>query len=187
MTISIDYGNTNIIDIEQSDLTLVSGTLYELDTDAFRLTLKDLEDDEIGIAFPSTHSHNTEVTVAGVTFARVIEILTPYSVRFEDTGSAYSVRLVGSNNNLFDVDSGILVPTDQVTVISGNSAGLQTVASGSGLSTEQATQLVEIYTRLGLNIADPITDTTNGIDSDSGDIEIVRTGDGETTSTLTRQ
>ena len=105
MTISIDWGNTNIIDIEQSDLTLISGTLFELDVDAFRLTLKGLEDDEAGIAFVRTHNHNTEVTVAGTTFARIVEILAPYSVRFEDL--AYSVRLAGANNNIFDVESGI--------------------------------------------------------------------------------
>lgn len=48
-------------------------------------------------------------------------------------------------------------------------------------------ELNDVYTRLGLNLADPITDTTAGIDSASGDIDITRTGDGETTSTLTRQ
>ena len=34
------------------------------------------------------------------------------------------MRLEGSNNNIFDVENGILVPTSLVTVISGNSAGL---------------------------------------------------------------
>ncbi len=61
------------------------------------------------------------------------------------------------------------------------------VDTGSGLTAAQSTQLAEIYKRLGLDIADPITDTTAGIDSGSGDINIDRTGDGETTSTLTRQ
>ena len=48
-------------------------------------------------------------------------------------------------------------------------------------------KLNEIYTRLGLQLGNAITDTTAGIDSADGDIDINRTGDGETTSTLTRQ
>jgi hypothetical protein len=121
MAISVNW-NTKVIFVPQVDLVLVSGTLYELDTNAFRLELKDLEDDE-GIPFLDTHRHNTEVTVAGTTFARVIEIINGYSIEFED--GQYSVRLVGSNNNFFDVDNGILVQ-NQVQVIPGNSAGLIT-------------------------------------------------------------
>ena len=128
MAITIDYGNTNIIFVPQADLTLVTGSLYELDVNAFRLTLKDLEDDEAGMAFPLTHIHNTEVTVAGTTFARTVEIIAPYSVEFED--GQYSVRLVGANNNIFDVENGILV-RNQVSVIPTNSAGL-IVGSGTG-------------------------------------------------------
>lgn len=132
--ITIDYGNTNVINVPQSYLTLISGTFYELDTDQFRLDLKAIEDDEVGMAFPRTHTHNTEVTVAGITYARTIEILPPYSVEFED--GQYTVRLVGSNNNIFDVENGILVQ-NQVQVIPTNSAGLQTVTLAGGVGTPQ--------------------------------------------------
>ena len=118
MTTTIDYGNTNIIDIPKADLTLISGTLYELDTNVFRLELKGIEDGEIGMAFTKTHTRNAPVTVAGVTFAQTFEIISPYSIRFED--GQYSVRIIGSNNNIFDVESGILVQ-NQVQVIPGNS------------------------------------------------------------------
>lgn len=120
MAVSIDWA-TKVITVPQADLTLVTGTLYELDTDAFRLELKSLEDSEEGMPFPATHRHNTEVTVAGVTFARTIEIINGYSITFED--GAYSVRLAGSNNNFFDVENGIL-NQNTVQVIAQNSAGL---------------------------------------------------------------
>jgi hypothetical protein len=120
MAISVNWA-TKVITIPQADLTFISGTLYELDTDTFRLALKDLEDDVEGMPFLDTHRHNTAVTVAGTTFARVIEIINGYSVEFED--GQYTVRLVGSNNNLFDVENGILVQ-NQVQVIATNSAGL---------------------------------------------------------------
>ncbi len=118
--ITIDWG-THIISVPQSYLTLISGTFYTLDTNQFRLELKSLEASVPGISEPKTHTHNTQVTVAGTTFARTLEILPPYSVEFED--GQYTVQLLGSNNNIFDVQSGILVQ-NQVQVIPTNSAGL---------------------------------------------------------------
>lgn len=126
MAISVDW-MTKVIFVPKADLTLITGTLYELDTDVFRLALKDLEDDAEGMVFLDTHRHNAEVTVAGTTFARTIEIINGYSVEFEN--GAYTVRLVGSNNNLFDVENGILVQ-NTVQVISQNSAGLIVTSSG---------------------------------------------------------
>lgn len=125
--ITIDWGNTYVINIPQADLTFISGTLYELDTDWFRLQLKALEASEEGMPFPVTHDHNAEYTIVGVTYAQKVEILAPYSVQFEN--GAYSVRLTGSNNNIFDVENGILVQ-NSVQVISGNSAGL--INGGTG-------------------------------------------------------
>lgn len=121
---------TKVITIPQSDLTNVSGTLYSFDTDAFRLALRDWEDNPTNIALPNTHRHNTAVTIAGVTYARFVEIINGYSVEFED--GAYSVLLTGSNNNIWDIQGGILVQ-NQVQVIPGNSGGLIQVTSGSGV------------------------------------------------------
>ena len=70
------------------------------------------------MAFERTHSHNTSVTVGGVTLARVIEMINGYSITFED--GQYAVNLVGANSNVADV-----VNVNQVSVRSANSAGLQ--------------------------------------------------------------
>lgn len=126
--ITIDW-STFIISVPQSYLTLVSGTFYTLDTNQFRLDLKEIEASMVGMPFLKTHTHNTEVTVAGTTFARAIEILAPYSVEFED--GQYTVQLLGSNNNIFDVQGGILVQ-NQVQVIPTNSAGL-IVSTNAGM------------------------------------------------------
>lgn len=143
MAISVDP-QTFIITIPQSDLTLVSGTIYELDTDWFRLALKAWEwsgdGTSGGITFLKTHTHNTEVTVAGTTYARAIIILPPYSVKFED--GQYTVILTGSNNNIFDVANGIL-EQNQVQVISTNSAGLITVATGSGVTQQDINDIAD--------------------------------------------
>jgi hypothetical protein len=137
-------------------MTLVSGTpgtgdsqsdpaLYELDVNALRLALKDIEDSE-GMPYPDTHRHNSEVTISGVTYARTFEIINGYTVLFDvSTYDHYSVRFVGANHNIADVRR-----PNTVSLIIGNSAGLITVSSGSGLSAQQATQLLEIWKLHGL-------------------------------------
>ena len=118
MPVSIDWG-TKIITVSQSFLTLVSGVLYELDVNELHLALKDLEDDEAGMPFPKTHNHNTQVTLSGVTYARIVEILSPYTLTFEDVGPHYTVRCVGANHNIADV-----LNFNSVNLIVGNSGGL---------------------------------------------------------------
>lgn len=119
MAISIDWG-TRVINVPKADLTLIQSTpteIREMNLDWFRLQLKDLEDDPEGMPFPDTHRHNTEVTVAGLTLARVIEIINGYTITFED--GQYAVNLVGANSNVADI-----VNVNQVSVRSFNSAGL---------------------------------------------------------------
>ncbi len=125
MAVSINWAIKRIY-VPKADLTFVSGTLYELSTNWFRLQLRDLEDSDEGIVNLRTHKHNTEVTILGTTFARTIEIINGYSVEFED--GSYTVKLVGSNNNIFDSESGVLV-RNSVQVVSTNSAGLIQSAS----------------------------------------------------------
>lgn len=120
MAITIDYGNTNIINVELEDLTLVEGSLYKLNCNDFRLILKDIEDSEEGIIFPRTHNHNQPYTVSGVEYDRAFLITNNYSVRFPDL--PISVILEETNTNLADVQAGILVQ-NQAQVIPNNSAG----------------------------------------------------------------
>ncbi len=176
---------TRVISVPQVDLTLISGDLYELDTDQFRKDVFDLLSSEEFIWLPDAFNHNTEVTIVGVTYARLIEFINGFSVTFEDL--VYSVRLAGSNNNLFDVENGILNPSGNVTVIGQNSAGLQVVTSGSGLSAAQATQLLEIYALLGLEVGNEITITPAGVDSDDATIDINFSGDGISSTVMDRQ
>jgi hypothetical protein len=119
MAITIDY-LTRIISIEKVDMTLVQSTpfeIYELDIDAFRLTLKDIEDSVGGMPFVDTHRHFTTVTVGGVTLARVVEIINGYTITFEN--GTYAVNLVGANSNIADVTN-----LNEVQIRSANSAGL---------------------------------------------------------------
>jgi hypothetical protein len=146
MAITVDW-ITKVVSVPQADITFISGTLYELDTDWFRLQLKAIEASEEGIPFDDIHLHNTEVIVAGTTFFRTIEIINGYSIEFTPDAQ-WSVRLAGSNNNIFDVENGILVQ-NQVQVIAQNSAGGQVIETGvSGLTSLESAQLDGIDTTL---------------------------------------
>ena len=65
--------------------------------------------------------------------------ITRLSITFED--GQYSVRLAGSNNNFFDVENGIL-NQNQVQVIPGNAAGLIVHTSGSGVTEQDKTDII---------------------------------------------
>ena len=119
MAISIDW-STSVITVPKADTTLIQSTpteIRELNINTFRLALKDIEDNETGITYPTTHSHNTTVSIGGVTLARVVEILAPYTVTFEN--GTYAVNLVGANSNISDRTN-----VNSVSVRSANSAGL---------------------------------------------------------------
>lgn len=126
MTISVNWPS-GIITVPQADLINLGNGIYELDVNSFRLALKDLEDSEEGSIWPTTHSHNTQVTLSGVTYARTFELLSPYTVTFQDTGSPYTVKCTGANHNISDRKN-----VNNVSLIIGNSAGLISVDSGGG-------------------------------------------------------
>jgi hypothetical protein len=135
MAITIDWG-TKVIYIPTSFLTLIQSVptvIYNLDLNDLRMALKDLEDGEEGINFLDTHRHNAEVTVGGITLARVIEMINGYTITFED--GQYAVNLLGANSNVADV-----VNVNQVSLRTANSAGLITT-SGTGTSGPSAVQI----------------------------------------------
>lgn len=139
MAISINWA-TRVITVPQADLTLIAGTRYRLDVDAFRMALKDIEDSEEGMGMPDTHAHATQRTLSGVTYARQFEIINGYTVTFQDVGTPYRVECVGANHNIADVQN-----TNNVSLVVGNSAGLIVVETGtSGLTPAESALLNRI-------------------------------------------
>lgn len=119
MAITVDRPNYEIL-VPRTDMTLVQSTpveIRELDTNAFRLILRDLDDDPNGRAWPITHDHNTDVDIDGINYARQVLIREPYTVTFED--GQYVVQIKGSNNNILGRTN-----KNQVSVSPSNSAGL---------------------------------------------------------------
>ena len=133
---------TKVIHVPRVDMPVIQSTpteIRELNVNSFRLELKDIEDNVEGQPFTDTHIHNTQVTFGTLTLSRVVQIIDPYSITFED--GQYAVNLVGANNNIADKTN-----VNQVSVRSNNSAGMVTVNNGSGLTTEEHDQLMKALT-----------------------------------------
>ena len=172
--ITIDWP-TKVISVPQSYLTPVSGSLYELDTDQFRLDLKGIEADE-GMPFVDTHRHNTEVEISGVTYARTFEIINGFTVTFEDL--QYRVRLAGTNNNISDVAN-----INQVSILSQNSAGLvgnKPIYTGKLLLTDDNSGGTDRYVMIWYKDAQPVTSTIT-----DAKIQAVKATDGSSLIALT--
>lgn len=132
-----------VVSIPTSDLTLVSGTHYSLSMADFLGEIRRLESafDE-GLWAPQILVHtNSKPNFAGASYAGFDEIINGYTIQI--TGVATRVDVVGSNNNLVDV----LIPTG-VSVVPSNSAGLQLVATGSGLDAGQDAKLTTVHSLL---------------------------------------
>ena len=130
MAISVDWTgvetNAYRILVPKADMPIIQASpeIRQLDVDAFRKELKDLEAAAEGMMWPDTHEHGGERTLSGVTYARFVEILGPYVLEFED--DQYTVSTTGANHNLADVKV-----ANQVGIIVQNSAGLVVAGGGS--------------------------------------------------------
>lgn len=118
MAVSIQW-DTQVITVNKVDMTLIQSTptvVYQLNANDLRLDLKILEHEVDGMTFPDTHNNSPEITLSGITYARVFEITNGYTVCFED--DTYTVSVIGANNNIGDV-----ICANNVSVIINNSAG----------------------------------------------------------------
>jgi hypothetical protein len=109
-----------------------------------------------GLWAPAIVEHgDTRIDFAGANYAPFDEIINGYTIQF--SGVATRVDLLGSNNNLVD----ILIDTG-VSVVPSNSAGLQIVATGSGLSAAQSLQLAEVHGQMRRGVFINNEELTNG-------------------------
>jgi len=128
MSYTVDW-ITKVISVPTADLTPVSGNRYSLNMADFLAEVRRLEwAFADGLWAPTILVHtNTRFDFAGANYAPFDDLLNDYTVQF--TGVATRVDLLGSNNDLIDV----LIPTG-VSIVPSNSAGLQLVDTGGGIS-----------------------------------------------------
>lgn len=128
MAISVNW-ITGEITVPKADTTLVQASpeIRALNTSQFWLDLKDAEASADGAPWPDTQVNFPSYTIQGIVYAQAYRIIPPYFVTFED--GQYAVTLDGTNNNILEVAT-----QNQVRLASSNSAGLQIVTQGSGIT-----------------------------------------------------
>jgi len=148
VAISVDW-SIKVINVPRNDMPIVQASpeIRELDLDSFRLTLRDLEDDEAGMPWVRTHNHVAPIGVGNFQLARVVEIVNDYTITFED--GQYAVNIVGGNSNVGD-----RVNVNQVSVRTANSTGL--VQAGTALSVAEQAMLMELWRLQGLDRDNPL-------------------------------
>lgn len=127
MAIDVDWV-TGLIIIPKADMLIVQSSpeIRELDVEVFHQDLRAIHASVQGAPYPRTHNHNGEVVLSGITYARAVEIITPYTVEFED--GQYAVRTIGANHNILDVKV-----ANQVSLLTQNSAGLVRVLTAADI------------------------------------------------------
>ena len=143
MAVSVNW-LTGEITVPRADMPIIQASpeIRELDTTQFWLDLKDLEYSADGMPWTDTQVNFPSYTISGIVYAQAFVIIPPYFVTFED--GQYGVSLVGTNNNILDVAT-----QNQVRIASNNSAGLQIVTSGSGVTQQDKDDIEnQIFARL---------------------------------------
>jgi hypothetical protein len=156
---------------------IVNSTASITDIVAFKDILRDLEDNEDGILHPPIITYK-RLDLGGGAFFHAVDFVNGYQLRFPNAGSYEVIGNIGA----------AIVPVPGVFVDRIKSAAFATIAgsgSSGGLTTDQAAKLEEVWRILGLDAANPMTSTPTA--QVSGSISIAVSGDGQTTSTLTRQ
>ena len=132
--------NIKSVYIPLSDMVLVGGTIYDLDMLAFHKEIRRLEwEFSEGLPWPQILDHvNPKLDFAGADYAGFDEVINGYAITFDPTVTR--VNLKGSNNNIVDI-----MVVNGVSVVPSNSAGLQLISVGSGLSAAQDVKLTEVH------------------------------------------
>lgn len=131
---------TRRLSVPVSDLTLVSSGRYSITARQWWNLLQELTYSDDGICktmltggdFPYSNTRPTDVT------PRVINIINGYTVYFMD--GPYSVDITEGNTNLGV--AGIHDISDGVSVNTNNTVGYSTVAVGSGVTTQDKTDII---------------------------------------------
>ena len=121
MALGWDYIN-KIITIPRADLVYVD-PVYELDTIWLMNEIRAELSDEEHIWVEDVYLRTPDVgPIVGTVYAGTLQLINGWKIKF-DPDELYSVLLIGSNNDFWDVAGGKLVPQN-VQVIPTNSAGL---------------------------------------------------------------
>ena len=195
MAYSVNWA-TKVVTVPLTDLTLVSGFNYTLDTGDFWIEMRRLEASAgDGLWAEQVIEYANTQLLSGLTYSAIVKMINGYTWNTDTTNK--NISLLGFNSNLLDT----FIPGSGISVLANNSAGKQTITSGSGLDAAQDQKLTDIDVRtididlhslemwrtLGLEVGNTITITPTGIVAQDGTVIVNFTGDGVTSTIMNRQ
>lgn len=129
---------------------VIDSTASILDLPAFHAALRDLEDDDVGMFWPTTHTWRA-LDLGGGAYFYQLDLINGYTLRFPSAGN-YTI-----NGNL----NATIVPVAGVYVERKTSAAYVTTAigGGSGLTAEQDARLAALARIHGLIAGEPLVVT----------------------------
>lgn len=171
MAYSVNW-TTKVITVPVSDLTLVSGVNYTLDSEAFWREMRRLEwEFSEGLYAPQAIEFVETQILSGLAYSPIVKLINGYT--WQTNGSNINVSLIGYNSNLLDFFN----PGNGVSVLANNSAG----RTSDGTLSDKVDELWKLQ---GLDANNPMTVTPTA--RSTGSISQTISGDGTTTSTVTR-
>ena len=178
MAYSVNW-TTKVVTVPLTDLTLVSGANYSLDSGDFWIEMRRLEASAgDGLwAIQVIEYVNTQI-LSGITYSAIVKMINGYTWDTDTTNK--TISLLGFNNNLLDT----FIPGSGISVLANNSAGK--IEVGSGLDASQATQLEEVHDRLDLDAVKPNVYANDGSQIAGTDFTLDKTDNGDGTSTVQR-
>ena len=128
---------TKVFTVPLSDLTLVSGNNYTLDTSDFWIEVRRLEASAAtgdGLwAEQALEFVNTQ-TLSGLEYSAIVKLINGYTWDIDSTN--INVSLLGKNSNLLDT----YIPGNGISVLANNSAGK--IITGSGVTEQDKTDII---------------------------------------------
>jgi hypothetical protein len=176
MTISVDWENL-----------VIESTASITDLPAFHATLRDYEDDTIGMIYPVTHTWKA-LDLGGGAYFYGCDLINGWQLKFVGAGPFQ----INGNLNGTIIDTGVQVERKTsaayvTTAIGGSGPSAADIADAVWQQTTGAvvaTRIAEAWGRLGLDPSKPLISGQTEISF--GAIVMALTGN-ETSSTLTRQ
>ena len=158
ITVSQQTGNKTVY-IPATELPQIDAgppEVRQLDINWLRLQCKAYEASEEGMAFDDLHTHDTQVTMGGITYARFVEFNSDYRFIIQDAGLSgdWYCLIVGAQNNLQDV-LGSPAGSDKMISIGTNSPGLINVTEVTDILAEAVA--VRVQATIAANNTQPAT------------------------------
>ena len=109
---------TKVIDVPLSDLTLISGSNYTLDTGDFWIEMRRLESSPTdGLWAEQVLEFVDTQILSGITYSATVKLINGYTWQVMSTDK--NVSLIGKNSNLVET----FIPGNGISILGNNSGG----------------------------------------------------------------